>query len=246
MIRKFPLEIIHVLHHYYRTNGNSARAAAMLEAVREGIIYRESHWTCFASHALRQLLGPVAEEETMPADIKTDAPQVGRNSGTFQKLSILNTCLNYAPDAHRVFNARGKCYLSLGHYEHGVFDLTTASILASDDSDSWYHLALCYFLCGDYENAEKAQASGTPHALAMDSVCGINFWHWNTLMLLGRREEAQKVLEAYYQHLPRVDDFDAYYELTLVQGGHKPMSEVLDALAKLPSNSALTPINRST
>ena len=92
---------------------------------------------------------------------------------------------------------RGHRHLNVSQIPEACADLEVASRLIPDNWDVWYHLALTHVLLGNYELAELAyrKCAKAPTERESNVICRTN-WHFLTLMLQGKREEAQKVLSA--------------------------------------------------
>ena len=90
-------------------------------------------------------------------------------------------------------------------------DFVVASRLIPENWDVWYHLGLSYYLMGEYEKAEKAydrcyKLSDPKDNLA--NFCAVTDWRWRTLMRLGRKDEAAKLVEAIPDGVDKVDPTD--------------------------------------
>lgn len=90
---------------------------------------------------------------------------------------------------------RGHRHLNVTQIPEACADLELASRLIPDNWDVWYHLALTHVLLGNYELAELAyrKCAEAPTERATNLICRTN-WHYLTLMLQGKAEEAQAVL----------------------------------------------------
>ena len=95
-----------------------------------------------------------------------------------------------------LYRHRGHRHISCWEYEEAVADFVVASRLIPENWDAWYHLGLSYYLLGNYAEAEKAYKRcyeitdrGT------DNFCAITDWYWRTLIRIGKKEEADKLIE---------------------------------------------------
>ena len=98
-----------------------------------------------------------------------------------------------------LYRHRGHRHISCREYEQAAADFVVASRLIPENWDVWYHLGLSYYLMGEYEKAEKAydrcyKLSDPKDNLA--NFCAVTDWRWRTLMRLGRKDEAAKLVEA--------------------------------------------------
>lgn len=90
---------------------------------------------------------------------------------------------------------RGHRHLSTYRFAEAAADLELASRINDHDWDIWYHLGLSYYLLGDFARANQAY----DRCLAITNHEDINLvaivdWKWLTLMRLGRKTEAQAIL----------------------------------------------------
>ena len=85
-------------------------------------------------------------------------------------------------------------------------------------SNVWYHLGLAYYVTGDFESARRAyerclEFSGNP-----DQLCATTYWLWQTLVRLGQKEEADKILEPIRDDLGLIENQD-YFDILQVYRG---------------------------
>lgn len=118
------------------------------------------------------------------------------------------------------YRHRAHRFLSCGLFADGAADFTIASRLNPEDWNVWYHLGLSYFLLGMYEKAHWAYTRCEALNKTNDDLAAVTDWHYMTLMRLGRKEEAEKLLEAITPDM-EIDDSvsGAYYNRLLLYKG---------------------------
>ena len=94
----------------------------------------------------------------------------------------------------------------------------------------WYHLGLAYYLQAQYERAAGAWYHCLRVSKNDDSIVAASDWLWMSLMRLGRRGEAAKVLERIQ---PRMDVLEngAYHRRLLMYKGLERPEALLDVSA---------------
>ncbi|MBI2689855.1 MAG: hypothetical protein HYX27_26410 [Acidobacteria bacterium] len=133
---------------------------------------------------------------------------------------------------------RGHRFISTRKFDFAVVDLKKAAEMAPASFDVSYHLALAYYLRGDYNHAAReyqrclVMASqpkpsfmkGLPadwrpcYALDDDSRAAIVEWAWRALRRAGKPEEAAKLLASITEELD-VKENKSYYRTLLLYKG---------------------------
>jgi tetratricopeptide (TPR) repeat protein len=137
------------------------------------------------------------------------------------------------PDDARMYRHRGHRYITLRRFDLAIADLEKAAQLMRRHSDQvepdgqpnarnipigslysnvWYHLALAYYLKGDWTNAVRAAREGIAISSNPDRLVSQTHWLYMALRRAGRHAEAGATLQ------PIRDDFDiiendSYYRL---------------------------------
>lgn len=146
----------------------------------------------------------------------------------------------HAADA-RIYRHRGHRYITTRRFALAQEDLERAAALIAGRPDEvepdgapnaagvprstlhfnvWYHLALSYYLQGQYERAAEAWAQCLRVSRNDDSVVAASDWLWMTLMRLGRRGEAAQVLERITPTMDILEN-DAYHRRLLMYKGRE-------------------------
>jgi hypothetical protein len=101
----------------------------------------------------------------------------------------------YSPFYALLYRHRGHAYINICRYAEAASDFELSLRLDPSDIDVWYHLGLSYFLMTDYNRAEKIYK--TCYHMSTDSmdVVSCSDWLWITLQRLGKKDEAEKLLD---------------------------------------------------
>ena len=117
------------------------------------------------------------------------------------------------------YRHRAHRYLSCWRFQDACADFTLASRLIPDNWDVWYHLGLSHFLLGEYEEAVPAYRRCMEVTETDGQMIALCDWYWRTLMRLGRKEEAEKVLENINDHMDYIEPELGYYYGCLIYKG---------------------------
>lgn len=166
------------------------------------------------------------------------------------------------PNDSRMYRHRGHRYITMRRLSDAVADLEKAAALMSGKPDAvepdgqpnarntpigslhsnvWYHLALAYYLTGDWRNAERAARQGVAVSSNADRLVSQTHWLYMALRRAGRPAEAAQALA------PIRDDFDiiendSYYRLVKQYRTGVPVAALDSALHSglgSPSNASL-------
>ena len=154
----------------------------------------------------------------------------------------------YPTDA-RIYRHRGHRYITTRKFDLARADLEKAASLMRGTPDQiepdgapnaagiprstlhfnvWYHLGLTYYLQGDYAKALDAYRSCMAVSKNDDAVVATSDWLWMTLMRLGRKDEAAKVLERITPTMDILENGAYHRRLLMYKGAEKP-DALLDA-----------------
>ena len=144
----------------------------------------------------------------------------------------------YPADA-RIYRHRGHRYITTRKFDLARADLGKAASLMRGTPDQveidgapnpsgiprstlhfnvWYHLGLAYYLQGDFGKARDAYLSCMAVSKNDDAIVATSDWLWMTLMRLGRKDDAARVLE---RITPKMDILEngAYHRRLLMYKG---------------------------
>lgn len=112
-----------------------------------------------------------------------------------EAIDVFSKGLLLDPFNAMLYRWRGHKHLNVREFNAGRSDLEISSRLDPSNWDTWYHLGLGNYLCGDFERAEKAYRRCWELTDTDDKRVAIGDWLYMTLMRLGRRDDALAVLD---------------------------------------------------
>lgn len=170
-----------------------------------------------------------------------------------EAIGIYSKAMEKHPDDARLYRHRGHRYLSIRCFDEAIADLEKAASMVKGKSDEiepdglpnarniptstlqsniFYHLGLAYYVRGDYKNALKAYKKCLKVSKNPDMFVATQNWHYLTLMKLGRKKDAEKVLKSVEDGLEIIEN-DSYYKLLKLYAGKiKPealLTEIRDS-----------------
>ena len=153
------------------------------------------------------------------------------------------------PTDPRFLRHRGHRYLTVRDFPAATADFERAAMLIEGQADEiepdgapnafnqprstlhfniWYHLALSYFLQGDFERAARAWQACLEVSNNDDSIVAASDWLWISLMRLDREAEAEAVLARIEPDMDILEN-DAYHRRLLMYKGDLQPEAVLGA-----------------
>jgi tetratricopeptide (TPR) repeat protein len=147
------------------------------------------------------------------------------------------------PDDARLYRHRGHRYITTRQFDRAVTDLAKAAALIDGQPDAvepdgapnpagkprstlhfniWYHLGLAHYLQGDFAKAHDAYVQCLRVSNNDDSVAATSDWLWMTLMRLGRKADAAKVLERITPDMDILENQSYHRRLLMYKGLEKP------------------------
>jgi tetratricopeptide (TPR) repeat protein len=123
------------------------------------------------------------------------------------------------------YRHRAHRHLSCWEFEEARADFVLASRIIPDSWDVWYHLGLSNYLLGEYEKAIDAYKVCYSLSKTDDKLIPVSDWYYMTLMRLGRREEAAKLLEPIHEGMDCKENI-AYYNRLKIYKGISPPEEL--------------------
>lgn len=147
------------------------------------------------------------------------------------------------PNDPRMYRHRGHRYITVRQFDRAIGDFEKAVSLIKGTPDAiepdgapnpsgkprstlhfniWYHLALAHYLKGDYDKALSAWNECMNVSTNDDAVTATSDWLWMTLMRLGRKAEAAKVLERITPKMEILESGSYHRRLLMYKGLEKP------------------------
>ena len=158
-------------------------------------------------------------------------------------LAMFTTGVAQHPNDPRMYRHRGHRYITVRQFDRAIADFEQAVSLIKGKPDEiepdgapnpsgrprstlqfniWYHLALAHYLKGDYEKARNAWNECMTVSTNDDSITATSDWLWMTLMRLGRKAEAAKVLERISPKMEILENGSYHRRLLMYKGLEKP------------------------
>jgi tetratricopeptide (TPR) repeat protein len=168
----------------------------------------------------------------------------GDYRGAIEKFSV---GIEKHPDDARFYRHRGHRYISIRELDRAISDLEKAAELIDGTEDevepdgapnpagipvstlhsnTWYHLGLAYYLKGDLDNALRIYEIAIAQTPNDDMRVATTHWHYMTLRLLGREEEARAVLSPIREDMNVIESMP-YHQLCLMYKGESETGTVL-------------------
>ncbi len=171
-----------------------------------------------------------------------------------ESLAVFTEGLAKHPASHVLLRFRGHRYISVRRFEDAVKDFERAAKLCLSVPDElepdgepnkagiptgttrfniFYHLGLAWYLLGRFEKALPAYLTCMDYSKGTnDSLVATTDWLYMTLMRLGRKEEALRLLEPITESMTILEN-DAYHRrLMLYKGLLKPEALMPKASSK--------------
>lgn len=194
-----------------------------------------------------------AEEELAKTPGSADALiWVGRRQGYLWQyrnaIATFTKGIEAFPEDPRFYRHRGHRYITVRNFDGAVADFEKAVTLIAGKPDEvepdgapnaagiprstlqfniWYHLGLAYYLKGDFANARRAYDECMKVSDNDDSVTATSDWLWMTLMRMGDKAAAARVLT---RITPKMDILEngSYHRRLLMYKGLETPEALLD------------------
>lgn len=161
-----------------------------------------------------------------------------------EAVDVYSKGLKLFPDSYILLRHRGHRYISLRRFAEAETDFTRAAALCFFKNDEiepdgepnaagqptstvrfniFYHLALSKYLQGLYEEALADYRSCMDYSRDNDdALVATSDWLYMTLMRLGKKDEAARVLEPIREDMHIIENFAYHSRLLLYKGLRKP------------------------
>lgn len=178
-----------------------------------------------------------------------------------EAIGIFTDGMRKHPKDARFLRHRGHRYLSIRCFDEAIADFEKAASMVKGKPDEiepdglpnarniptstlqsniFYHLGLAYYVKGDFRNALKAYEKCLKVSKNPDMFVATQNWHYLTLMRLGKKGDAEKVLKTVKDDLDIIEN-DSYYKLLKLYAGKiKPetlLTEIRDSSDSLQNAS---------
>jgi tetratricopeptide (TPR) repeat protein len=169
-----------------------------------------------------------------------------------EAIAVFSDGIRDFPRDARFYRHRGHRYITLRKFDAAIKDLRHASSLTRGKADEiepdgqpnsrniptstlqfniWYHLGLAYYLSGDLGAALSAYQECLKVSRNPDALVATSHWHYMTLRLLHRNQEADRVLLPVKEEMEIIEN-DGYYQLLLMYKGVVSPHSLLEQAVK--------------
>jgi tetratricopeptide (TPR) repeat protein len=164
--------------------------------------------------------------------------------GRFREaVAIFSMGIKKHPKDPRMYRHRGHRFISLRFFDHAIKDLEKAAELIKGKPDEiepdgipnargipvsslhfniWYHLGLAYYLKAEFEKALEAYEMCMKSSEIDDKIIATSHWYYMTLRRLGRKEEADKILEKVHGDMDVIENHHYHMCLMMYKGEKTP------------------------
>ena len=239
----------------FSTSGLAQTAAPVLPDVPDGVqaislLGEELRSAPPSERVLENLAAARADYERDPDDAD-NIIWLGRRiayTGDYRgAIEVFSEGIRKHPDDPRFYRHRGHRYISIRELDRAIADFEHAVTLIAGTEDEiepdgapnpagipvstlhsniLYHLGLAYYLKGDLDNALRIYEISTPQSPNDDMRVATTHWHYMTLRLLGRDEDARAVLGPIQEDMNVIESMP-YHQLCLLYKGESESGTVM-------------------
>jgi tetratricopeptide (TPR) repeat protein len=173
-----------------------------------------------------------------------------------EAIGIFSEGIRRFPNDARMYRHRGHRYVTVRELDNAVTDLERAATLIAGKPDEvepdgqpnarnipigslhsnvWYHLALAYYLKGDWARATHAAATGIRVSTNPDRLVSQTHWLYMALRRAGKHAEATQALAPIREGFDVIEN-GSYYRLVLLYKTGIPASVVDSVLGTGATN----------
>jgi tetratricopeptide (TPR) repeat protein len=174
-------------------------------------------------------------------------------------IAIFTEGIQRFPKDARFLRHRGHRYITVREFDKAIADLERADVLVAGTSDQIepdgqpnarniplttlhsnirYHLALAYYLKGDFAKAAPVWQRARETVRNPDNLVSATHWLYLTLRRQGRADEAGRALDAIAPDLEVIEN-GSYYSLCQLYKGARTADDVLKAAGTGPAGAAV-------
>ena len=160
-----------------------------------------------------------------------------------ESIRIYENGLKKFPDSYELLRHLGHRQITVRKFDEAIKNLTKAAALAEGKPmeiepdgipnklntplgnihfNIWYHLGLAHYLKGEFEEARSAYERCMEFSNNNDLLVATSDWLYMTLMKLGKRDEAARVLDSIKVGMKVIENESYYNRLMMYKGNLKP------------------------
>lgn len=168
---------------------------------------------------------------------------IGRREGYLGRYDLairtFSKAIKEFPEEYEPLRHRGHRYISIREFENAIEDFLKAVELmrgaelkieqdgmpnklniplSNVQFNVWYHLGLAYYLINDWGKALEAYKNCLEVSDNDDLIVATLDWYYMTLVKLGKKEEAKKIIEVVNADMTIIEN-DAYFKRILMYRG---------------------------
>ena len=164
-------------------------------------------------------------------------------------IEVFSEGIEKHPDDARMYRHRGHRYISIREFDRAIADFNRAMTLIEGTEDEvepdgapnpagipvstlhtniWYHLGLAHYLKGELEDAIRIYEMAQPNIPNDDMLVAFTHWHYMSLRLLDRADDARAVLDPIHEDMNVIESMP-YHQLCLLYKGENETGTVLDS-----------------
>jgi tetratricopeptide (TPR) repeat protein len=175
--------------------------------------------------SLREAAGKYEASPTDPETIITYGRSLAALWRYHEAIDVFTKGIKARPDYAMLYRHRGHRYITVRDFDKAVVDLAKAAELNGHDYEIWYHLGLAHYLRGDFAKALAAYRNCLEAAQKPDSKIAVSNWLYITLRRLGRKADADRLLEGITEGM-EAGESKSYLSLLLFYKGVKKQSDL--------------------
>ena len=162
-------------------------------------------------------------------------------------IDVFSEGIEKHPTDARMYRHRGHRYISVREFDRAIRDFERAAVLIAQTEDAvepdgapnpagipvstlhsniWYHLGLAHYLKGDLDLALQVYEMYRPAIPNDDMLVAFTHWHYMSLRLQGRDDEARAILEPIHEDMNVIESMP-YHQLCLLYKGENETGTVL-------------------
>ncbi|MFC1555937.1 tetratricopeptide repeat protein, partial [candidate division KSB1 bacterium] len=156
-----------------------------------------------------------------------------------EAINVYSEGLKKHPEESRLYRHRGHRFLTLRMLDRAIEDFEYATTLFKGKKDviepdgnpnirntpisslqinTWYHLALCYYMKNDMNNSLRGWNECLKVSVNPDMFTATSHWLYMTLRRMGRDQDAEEVLEPITEDMDVFENMAYYYLLLFYKG----------------------------
>lgn len=162
-------------------------------------------------------------------------------------IEVFSEGIEKHPTDARMYRHRGHRYISVREFDRAIRDFERAAVLIAQTEDAvepdgapnpagipvstlhsniWCHLGLAHYLKGDLDLALQVYEMYRPAIPNDDMLVAFTHWHYMSLRLQGRDDEARAILEPIHEGMNVIESMP-YHQLCLLYKGENETGTVL-------------------